>query len=92
MPFWPPVRRSIVSLWVMASSPLMYSGDVRTGSRDSSGRSVSPTLLASAKESWFGSGSVKAVLWPVLWRQYWTAELSALLTNRAVLAAHKDLR
>ena len=24
--------------------------------------------------------------------QYWTAELSALLTNRAVLAAHKDLR
>ena len=34
MPFWEPVRRSIMSLWVMASSPLQYSGDVRTSSKD----------------------------------------------------------
>ena len=87
MPFWPPVRRSIVTLWVMASSPLMYSGDVRTGSRDSSGRSVSPTLWLRRRNAVWKWPKAKRC-----WRQYWTAELSALLTNRAVLAAHKDLR
>ena len=34
MPFWQPVRRTIMSLWTMASSPLQYSGDMRTGSVD----------------------------------------------------------
>ena len=62
MAFWPPVRRSIVSLWVMASSPLFYSGDVRSDSKDAQGN------------------------------PYWTQELSELLTNKKVLAAHQDLR
>ena len=56
------MRRSIMSLWVMASSPLQYSGDVRSDSMDDQGN------------------------------RFWTKELSELLTNTAVLAAHQDLR
>ena len=62
MPFWQPVRRTIVSLWAIASSPLQYSGDVRSGSVDAQGN------------------------------RYWTKELSALLTNPDVIAAHQNVR